>query len=205
MAQAGPGSVRGSHRVPDGDELGADQGHRGMDRDRDSGRLPGRDAAARVGPLLNRVRPGPSPEESGGAGVSAPVDPVTVLFVVGSGRSGSTLLDILLGQVDGFFSTGELHSLWWAGILEGRRCGCGLAVTECAVWRRVIARTLPGGSVRSHARQVTRLQGGLPGPVGAWRLARGGEGAGRGDLERYGRELAETYRGIAEATGACVV
>jgi hypothetical protein len=137
--------------------------------------------------------------------VYAPADPVIVLFVVGSGRSGSTLLDILLGQVDGFFSTGELHSLWWAGILEGRRCGCGLAVTECEVWRRVIAGTLPGGSLRSHARQVTRLQGSIPGPVGAWRLARGGEGAGRGDLDRYGRELAETYRGIAEATGARVV
>jgi hypothetical protein len=58
----------------------------------------------------------------------APVRPLNVLFVVGSGRCGSTLLDILLGQIDGFFSTGELHSLWWAGILEGRRCGCGLAV-----------------------------------------------------------------------------
>jgi hypothetical protein len=128
---------------------------------------------------------------------------VKVLFVVGSGRSGSTLLDILLGQIDGFFSTGELHSLWWAGILEGRRCGCRLAVRDCPVWRHVIARSSPNGSVRFDARQVTRLQRSVPGPVGAWLLAHGR--GPRGDLDRYGRLLVETYRGIAETSGARVV
>jgi hypothetical protein len=124
--------------------------------------------------------------------------------VVGSGRSGSTLLDILLGQIEGFFSTGELHSLWWAGILEGRRCGCGLAVTDCPVWGGVIARSSPNGSPRSDALRVTRLQRSVPGPVGAWLLARG-RGRPRGDLDRYGRRLVETYRGIAETSGARVV
>jgi Sulfotransferase domain len=173
-----------------------------MDRYRDGGRLPDRDGAARVGPLLN-LPPGPSIERPGGTTTLAPAGPVSVVFVVGSGRSGSTLLDILLGQVDGFFSTGELHSLWWAGILEGRRCGCGLAVTECPVWRDVITRTARDGPVRSHARQVARLQAGLPGPVGAWALA-GGREVGR-DLDRYGELLGETYRTIAETTGARVV
>ena len=129
---------------------------------------------------------------------------MTVLFVVGSGRSGSTLLDILLGQVDGFFSTGELHSLWWAGILEGRRCGCGLSVTACPVWRRVVARSL-GGDIGSAAREVTRLQRSVPGPARAWLLARGGPEPPPGDLGRYGRRLVETYRAIAEETDARVV
>jgi Sulfotransferase family len=129
---------------------------------------------------------------------------VTVLFVVGSGRSGSTLLDLLLGQIGGFFSTGELHSLWWAGILEGRRCGCGLSVNDCPVWRGVIARSSADGLPRSDALRVTRLQRSVPGPVGAWFLAHG-RGRPREDLDRYGRRLVETYRGIAEASGARVV
>lgn len=124
--------------------------------------------------------------------------------MVGSGRSGSTLLDILLGQIEGVFSTGELHSLWWAGILEGRRCGCGLAVTDCPVWRGVIARSSSDGSHRSDALEVTRLQRSVPGPVGAWFLARG-RGRASGDLDRYGRRLVETYRRIAETSGARVV
>jgi hypothetical protein len=86
-----------------------------MDRHRDGGRLSGRDAASRVGRLLNPDPSDPSPERLGGTSTLAPARP-NVLFVVGSGRSGSTLLDILLGQIPGFFSTGELHSLWWAGI-----------------------------------------------------------------------------------------
>jgi hypothetical protein len=125
--------------------------------------------------------------------------------VVGSGRSGSTLLDILLGQVDGVFSTGELHSLWWAGILEGRRCGCGKDVTDCPVWRRVVERSASEGSVRSDARQVTRLQRSVPGPIRAWLLARGRPEPPPGDLGRYGRRLVETYRAIAEENGARVV
>ncbi len=35
-----------------------------------------------------------------------------VLFIAGPGRSGSTLLDLLLGQIDGFTSTGELRLIW---------------------------------------------------------------------------------------------
>lgn len=37
---------------------------------------------------------------------------VKVLYVIGWGRSGSTILDNVLGQLDGCFSTGELHYFW---------------------------------------------------------------------------------------------
>jgi len=32
-----------------------------------------------------------------------------VLFITGRGRSGSTILDNLLGQLDGFFSLGQVN------------------------------------------------------------------------------------------------
>ncbi|MBA3432215.1 MAG: hypothetical protein H0U16_12145, partial [Actinobacteria bacterium] len=51
--------------------------------------------------------------------------PLKVLFIMGWTRSGSTILDNLLGEVEGFFSTGELHYLWRRGLLEGRLCSCG--------------------------------------------------------------------------------
>jgi hypothetical protein len=43
-----------------------------------------------------------------------------VLFVGAVHRSGSTLFDLLMGEVDGFFAAGQLTSLWTA-----RYCGCG--------------------------------------------------------------------------------
>jgi len=42
----------------------------------------------------------------------ASVEPTArVLYIAGWGRSGSTILDNVLGQVDGFFSAGELMFL----------------------------------------------------------------------------------------------
>lgn len=60
-----------------------------------------------------------------------------ILYIAGWGRSGTTLLDNVLGQVDGIVSTGELHNLWQRGLVDGRDCGCGLRVKDCAFWGRV--------------------------------------------------------------------
>lgn len=64
---------------------------------------------------------------------------VRVLYVVGSGRSGTTLLDNVLGALPGYFSTGELQLLWVA-LRQGSGCGCGRPVADCEVWSRVIER-----------------------------------------------------------------
>lgn len=65
----------------------------------------------------------------------------TVLYVAGWGRSGSTLLDVMLGSLPGLTSTGELRYLWTRGLQQDRRCGCGASVGSCPHWRDVLART----------------------------------------------------------------
>jgi hypothetical protein len=77
------------------------------------------------------------------AAAAAP-GPVKVLYVAGAGRSGSTLLDAILGQLDGFFSAGELRYLWERGLVEGRLCGCGTPVASCSTWRSVLAEAWNG-------------------------------------------------------------
>jgi hypothetical protein len=62
-----------------------------------------------------------------------------VLYIAGTGRSGSTVLANILGEVDGVFAAGEVRYLWQRGLNEGRLCGCGLPVRECPVWSRVLA------------------------------------------------------------------
>ena len=62
-----------------------------------------------------------------------------VVYVVGKGRSGSTLLDDLLGTVPGVASLGELRLLWSRGFVEGYLCACGRPVAgppdeRCPVW-----------------------------------------------------------------------
>lgn len=69
-------------------------------------------------------------------GDSAAARPPKVLFILGKGRSGSTLLDVTLGAVEGFFSLGEV---WWAwgdqSQLDRKQCGCGRWVGECPIWQ----------------------------------------------------------------------
>ena len=60
-----------------------------------------------------------------------------VLYIGGYSRSGSTLLDRMLGQLPGYLSTGELGYLTTHGIQQNRRCGCGARFLDCGFWTQV--------------------------------------------------------------------
>jgi hypothetical protein len=71
------------------------------------------------------------------AGATAGGQAVPVLYIAGVGRSGSTLLDRLLGSTPGFHSAGELGGVWNQGLLEDRLCSCGLHFSGCPFWQAV--------------------------------------------------------------------
>ena len=60
-----------------------------------------------------------------------------VVLIGGASHSGSTLLDMLLGEIPGFLAVGELRHLWrrWAPV--DRICGCGKPYVRCSVWSGV--------------------------------------------------------------------
>lgn len=72
-------------------------------------------------------------------------DLVKVLYIGGQGRSGSTLLGRLLGEVPGFVNVGELRMIWLA-MSENRLCGCGTPIQECEFWTRVAQHGFGGWS-----------------------------------------------------------
>lgn len=69
---------------------------------------------------------------------------VKVLFIAGPGRSGSTLLDMLLGQINGFYSTGELRFIWSRSFEQNQLCGCGKPFRECEFWTEVVREAFGG-------------------------------------------------------------
>ncbi|MDQ3864437.1 MAG: sulfotransferase [Actinomycetota bacterium] len=83
--------------------------------------------------------------------------PVKVLYVAGLGRSGSTILANTLGQVEGFFSGGELNFIWKHALIENRLCGCGRPSRECPFWGPVFDDEF-GGQSEGLAREMMRLQ-----------------------------------------------
>jgi hypothetical protein len=60
-----------------------------------------------------------------------------VVYVGGSQRSGSTLLDRMLSQVAGHVSAGEIVHLWTRGLKNNELCGCGTAFLDCPFWSEV--------------------------------------------------------------------
>lgn len=84
-----------------------------------------------------------------------------VLSMVGAGRSGTTVLASILGEVDGILSAGELRWLWERGVLAGRPCGCGSPPADCPVWGPVIERAverLGGRDPQETAQRIVAAQ-----------------------------------------------
>lgn len=133
-----------------------------------------------------------------------PVRPA-VLYLGGQARSGSTLLDRALGQVQGFCSSGEVRYLWDRGLAENQRCGCGIPLRECPFWDAVGRRAF-GGWDRIDLDEVLMLQREVDraGAMPALATNRGGARFGA-ELERYGEYLTRVFGAIREESGAKVV
>jgi hypothetical protein len=131
---------------------------------------------------------------------------VKVLYIIGWGRSGSTIMDNLLGEIDGFLSVGELTYLWQRGLLEGRRCGCGAPVRECELWSQVLRRGFGEPSEAQPAR-VVGWQRDTVRVRHTWSLLHRSpaDATADGALGDYIDVSARLYRALAEVTGARVI
>jgi hypothetical protein len=128
-----------------------------------------------------------------------------VLFIGGYGRSGSTLLDRVVGGTDGFFSAGELRHIWQEGYVENRLCGCRVPFQECPFWAEVsavafdrfggldIQRLLEVKDRVDRYHRVVQLAADVAMP------------ARQRDLRWYGAHLRALYEAIGAVSGADVI
>jgi len=70
-----------------------------------------------------------------------------LVYIVSSGHSGSTLLDMVIGSMPGVFSTGEVKYLPWqlrlrekyeASVENLNVCSCLKPFNECEIWTKII-------------------------------------------------------------------
>jgi hypothetical protein len=128
---------------------------------------------------------------------------ITVVYLGGFGRSGSTMVERMLGAAHGWVNVGELVDLARSVAGSDELCGCGLPFSRCPLWTQVGEVAFGGwteevldrlaGLQRAAARQRH-----LPGLLSSRRPP----STALMDLRAaYGR----IYRAVAEVTGSRVV
>jgi hypothetical protein len=123
-----------------------------------------------------------------------------VMYIAGWGRSGTTIVDNILNSYDGVFSTGELFYLWSRGLIEGRKCGCGVPFPRCALWGAILESAF--GADRPDPRRIFRLQR----QAIRVRHTRALTGSIAGaEAEEYRQVTNRIYRAITEVTGARLI
>lgn len=126
-----------------------------------------------------------------------------VLYVAGSGRSGSTVLGNVLGEIEGFFSAGELVYIWDRLVNDGA-CSCGTRFRECPVWRPVLDSAF-GGPEKVDADAMRRVQRTSTRPRHIPLMLAGRRLLESRWREEYKNNLGRLYRAILETTGDRIV
>ena len=129
---------------------------------------------------------------------------VKVLYIAGFERSGSTIVNRVLGQIEGFVALGELRDIWQHGIIENRRCTCGALFRECPAWTKILDEAF-GGIGQVDAREMTELlqktrTSVLPHYFGVLT-----EQFLKSSVEEYLKSLEKLYQAIQATTGSQVI
>jgi hypothetical protein len=134
---------------------------------------------------------------------------VTILYIGGHGRSGSTILGQVLGRIPSFVYVGELWQIWDRGLRDNERCGCGEPFRSCEFWRAVGYEAF-GGWDHADVDRLVALKPYLHRPryVPHYALAaKTGVHTRQMDtlLEGYDPALERLYRAIQRVSGAGVI
>lgn len=127
-----------------------------------------------------------------------------VLFVGGYGRSGSTVIDLLLDRVPGITAVGELRHLFGRALGDNELCSCGRPFRECDTWRAVLDRAYPDGFDRERVQAAVVAINRVIATAPLRRPALATPQL-RAHAEVYREAFSAAYGAIAEVTGASVI
>jgi hypothetical protein len=126
------------------------------------------------------------------------------MFVGGYGRSGSTILDILLDRVPGIVAVGEFRHLFGRALGDNELCSCGEPFNDCEYWGKVLARAFPNGIDRERVQQAfAAINKVAAAPQVLYPSLRTPQM--REHAQVYREAFASAYRAVAELSSASVV
>lgn len=125
---------------------------------------------------------------------------MNVLYVMGYGRSGSTLMDRLLGSYDDIVGCGELTNVAESGWVNNEFCSCSQRVRSCVFWSSVYD-LWSEGKYSKDAKEFHNLKSKYETHKYFWKAAAGYGSLGEADYECYMHDLGLLYSSIHEVSG----
>ena len=123
-----------------------------------------------------------------------------ILYIMGSGRSGTTILEILLANNPPLIGVGELKHIFRDGFIRNKHCACGSRARECVLWS-VVLETMKYS--RADCANIDAILSGIEAHrlfLCVWLgLVR------KKDLEIYRSANSNIYRSVAAATNVPIV
>ncbi|MFQ5643115.1 MAG: lipopolysaccharide biosynthesis protein [Thiogranum sp.] len=207
--------VRFSLRPPEGMRLPGGPGGGGGPRPGPGGRGPGPGGRRRPGGpaagagsvAAGEAKSAHSPASAPGAGTSIArqdsEEPIDVIFIAGSPRCGSTILDRVLGTLDGVASFNELNRLFRSRVSKEELCACGRSFQDCEFWDAVMDRVITDPE---DVRRIEFLNYQVAQMRHFPRLYTGRQGGRyRHQLEEYRQWLGRLYTALAEVSGKRII
>jgi hypothetical protein len=129
------------------------------------------------------------------------MEKIQVIYIAGQGRNGSTLVDRVLGTLDGVASMAEVYRVLKDGVVDRKRCACGDSIHTCPFWSEAIAWISP-----DEIHHALKLQNAVDRSRYFFALFTGQyDRRFRSQLEEYKIFLQQFYTAIAHQTGCQIL
>lgn len=127
-----------------------------------------------------------------------------MVFVGGYGRSGSTIIDVLLNRVPGVVAVGEFRHLFSRALGDNELCSCGKPFRSCEYWGAVLAEAFPDGVDRERVQRAVKNMNRLVMLPGL-RFPRLMTERMREDMSVYTTAFSAAYLAVAKVSNAKVI
>ena len=130
---------------------------------------------------------------------------VRVLYIGSHNRSGSTMLDRMLGQLGGFCSVGEMRLLWQS-FADDRLCGCGKSFKDCEFWRAVLKEGF-GSLEKLNIHRIIALKNAVEPRMRyiPWLMISRQTVHYRNCLDAYSQILSTLYKAVQMVSGSAII
>ena len=131
------------------------------------------------------------------------MEKIHVIYVAGVGRSGSTIVDRVLGTLDNVSSFNEIYRLFLEGVIENNLCACNAHFNDCDFWKKIMTEVVDSPE---HAKHIMELHESIDHSRHFLRLyfKRYNREFGK-DLEEYREWLRKLYFNLAEQSGNNII